>query len=93
MNIPSKIFCCHLECGPGATATWGFWVEPLPDNISYACNKHLGEMLPEGSTHHTKGERFNVWSLDDGYDGTMCSAEQIAAAKARDEAASVAPVH
>ena len=83
-RIPGKCFCCHLDCGPGTVAAWGFWVEPEPDNISHACNKHLGEMLPNGSTHHTLGARFNVWALDEGYDGTAYSTEQIEAAKTRD---------
>ena len=77
-----KLFCCHLDCGPGTTATWGYWIEPTPDGVSHSCDRHLGEMLPaDGSTHHTTATRFNVWHLDDGYDGTMYSADDIAAAK------------
>lgn len=78
-----KLFCCHLECGPGTCATWGFWIEPLPDSISYACNRHLGEMLPaDASSHHATPTRINIWRLIDGYDPTMCSDAEIATARA-----------
>lgn len=87
MMIPSKIFCCHADCEPETIATWGFWVaNPRhPYDISYACNRHLGEMLPDdSSSHHTTPARINVWSLEGGYDGTMYSKERIEAARIRD---------
>lgn len=79
-----KLFCCHLECGPGTCATWGFWIDPFdPDNISYACNRHLGEMLPEdASSHHATPTRINIWRLIDGFDPTNCTLEEIETARA-----------
>lgn len=77
------LFCCHLDCGPGTTANWGFWIEPLPDNVSHACNRHLGEMLPDdASSHHETPTRVNIWRLIDGYDPTMCTLAEIETAKA-----------
>lgn len=68
-------------------ATWGFWIDNTdnPYNGSHACDRHLGEMLPVGSSHHTNGARINIWSLCNGYDGTMYSKEEIAAATGQDE--------
>lgn len=78
-----KLFCCHLDCGPGTCATWGFWIEPLPDNVSHACDRHLGEMLPDdASSHHETPTRINIWRLIDGFDPTMCTLEEIEAARA-----------
>ena len=77
-----ELFCCYPACAPDSCATWGFSVGPTPDDISYACDRHLGEMLPAGaSSHHATEIKVEIWGLVDGYDPTTCTLEEIETAK------------
>lgn len=69
-----KLTCCHLNCQ--STADYGTRPHPAkPDNETYACAAHLGELID--CTHQEHG----VWLLDDGYDPYQNSREAIDEAK------------
>lgn len=76
-----KAQCCYVRSvgSPLASCTaepeYGF-LDGDPMNVNYACADHLGHVLSD-----ERGQ-IQVWPLEDGYDPTLYSADDIKAARA-----------